>query len=53
MPAKQIPDLEWKFEEEVQLIEPVLIQIYHLPRAISDHGKRSPRTPAISGSKEN
>ena len=31
MPAKQIPDLEWKFEEEVQLIEPVLIQIYHLP----------------------
>ena len=31
MPAKQIPDLEWKFEEEVQLVEPVLIQIYHLP----------------------
>ena len=31
MPAKQIPDLEWKFKEEVQLIEPVLIQIYHLP----------------------
>ena len=32
MPAKQIPDLEWKFEEEVQLVEPVLIQIYHLPK---------------------
>ena len=32
MPAKQIPDLEWKFKEEVQLIEPVLIQIYHLPK---------------------
>ena len=31
MPAKQIPDLEWKFEEEVQLVEPVLVQIYHLP----------------------
>ena len=31
MPARQIPDLEWKFEEEVQLVEPVLIQIYHLP----------------------
>ena len=31
MPAKQIPDLEWKFEEEVQLVEPVLIQIYHIP----------------------
>ena len=31
MPAKQIPDLEWRFEEEVQLVEPVLIQIYHLP----------------------
>ena len=30
MPAKQIPDLEWKFEE-VQLVEPVLVQIYHLP----------------------
>ena len=32
MPAKQIPDLEWKFEEEVQLVEPVLVQIYHLPK---------------------
>ena len=32
MPAKQIPDLEWKFEEEVQLVEPVLAQIYHLPK---------------------
>ena len=31
MPTKQIPDLEWKFEEEVQLVEPVLVQIYHLP----------------------
>ena len=31
MPARQIPDLEWKFEEEVQLVEPVLIQVYHLP----------------------
>ena len=31
MPAKQIPDLEWKFKEEVQLVEPVLVQIYHLP----------------------
>ena len=31
MPAKQIPDLEWKFEE-VQLVEPVLVQIYHLPK---------------------
>ena len=31
MPARQIPDLEWKFKEEVQLVEPVLIQIYHLP----------------------
>ena len=31
MPARQIPDLEWKFEEEVQLVEPVLVQIYHPP----------------------
>ena len=31
MPARQIPDLEWKFEEEVQLVEPVSVQIYHLP----------------------
>ena len=31
MPAKQIPDLEWKFEKEVQLVEPVIVQIYHLP----------------------
>ena len=31
MPARQIPDLEWNFEEEVQLVEPVLVQIYHLP----------------------
>ena len=31
MPAKQIPDFQWKFEEEVQLVEPVLVQIYHLP----------------------
>ena len=32
MPARQIPDLEWKFEEEVQLVEPVSVQIYHLPK---------------------
>ena len=31
MPTKQIPDLEWNFEEEVQLVEPVIVQIYHLP----------------------
>ena len=31
MPARQIPDLEWKFKEEVQLVEPVSVQIYHLP----------------------
>ena len=31
MPTKQIPDLEWNFKEEIQLVEPVIVQIYHLP----------------------
>ena len=31
MPFRQILDLEFKFEEEVQLVEPVSVQIYNLP----------------------
>ena len=30
MPARQIPDLGWKFQEDVQLVEPVLVQVYSL-----------------------
>ena len=46
IPTKQIPDLEWKFEEEVQLVEPVLVQIYHLPeQSATTENDRPDRSP--------
>ena len=52
MPAKQIPDLEWKFEEEVQLIEPVLIQIYHLPEQSATTENDRPERQQLVGAKK-
>ena len=52
MPAKQIPDLEWKFEEEVQLIEPVLIQIYHLPEQSATKENDRPEHQQLVETKE-
>ena len=51
MPARQIPDLEWKFEEEVQLVEPVLIQIYHLPEqpATTENDRLDRPTTEVQG----
>ena len=52
MPAKQIPDLEWKFEEEVQLVEPVLVQIYHLPeQSATTENDRSERQQLVETEK--
>ena len=30
MPTSRIPDLDWKFDEDIQLIEPVHEQVYSL-----------------------
>ena len=30
MPTSRIPDLDWKFDEDIQLVEPVQEQVYSL-----------------------
>ena len=42
MPNSRIPDLDWKFDEDIQLIEPVHEQVYSLEQT---QEKEQPITP--------
>ena len=43
MPTSRIPDLDWKFDEDIQLIEPVHEQVYSLEQT---QEKKQPITPS-------
>ena len=43
MPTSRIPDLDWKFDEDIQLIEPVHEQVYSLEQT---QEKEQPITPS-------
>ena len=43
MPTSRIPDLDWKFDEDIQLIEPVHKQVYSLEQT---QEKEQPTTPS-------
>ena len=43
MPTSRIPDLDWKFDEDIQLIEPVHKQVYSLKQT---QEKEQPITPS-------
>ena len=47
MPTSRIPDLDWKFDEDIQLVEPVHEQVYSLEQT---QGKEQPITPHPSSS---
>ena len=42
MPTSRIPDLDWKFDEDIQLVEPVHEQVYSLEQTKE---KEQPITP--------
>ena len=42
MPNSKIPDLDWKFDEDIQLVEPVQEQVYSLEQT---QEKEQPITP--------
>ena len=42
MPNSKIPDLDWKFDEDIQLVEPVHEQVYSLEQI---QEKEQPITP--------
>ena len=42
MPTSRIPDLDWKFDEDIQLVEPVHEQVYSLEQT---QEKEQPITP--------
>ena len=43
MPTSRIPDLDWKFDEDIQLVEPVHEQVYSLEQT---QEKEQPITPS-------
>ena len=43
MPTSRIPDLDWKFDEDIQLVEPVHKQVYSLEQT---QEKEQPTTPS-------
>ena len=47
MPTSRIPDLDWKFDEDIQLVEPVHEQVYSLEQT---QEKEQPITPPLSSS---
>ena len=47
MPNSKIPDLDWKFDEDIQLVEPVHEQVYSLEQT---QEKEKPITPPPNSS---
>ena len=47
MPNSRIPDLNWKFDKDIQLVEPVHKQVYSLEQT---QEKKQPITPPPSSS---
>ena len=45
MPTSRIPDLDWKFDKDIQLVEPVHKQVYSLDQT---QEKEQPITPSLA-----
>ena len=52
MPTSRIPDLDWKFDEDIQLIEPVQKQVYSLEQTQEREQSISPSPAAAPMEKE-
>ena len=53
MPTSRIPDLDWKFDEDIQLVEPVQKQVYSLEQTQEKEQSISPSPAAAPMEKEN
>ena len=42
MPTSRIPDLDWKFDEDIQLIKPVHEQVYSLDKPKKRYNQSHP-----------
>ena len=52
MPTSRIPDLDWKFDEDIQLVEPVHKQVYSLEQTQEKEQSISPSPAAAPMEKE-
>ena len=48
MPNSKIPDLDWKFDEDTQLVEPVQEQVYSLEQTQEKEQPISPPPPTVA-----
>ena len=48
MPNSKIPDLDWKFDEDIQLVEPVHEQVYSLEQTQEKEQPITPPPPTVA-----